>query len=342
MPLWTRRQTLRLFTGAVSGLVLHACTQSQQTSSSEESLSTSLGIVTWIGYTPLYIAQEKGFFKEVGLDLDVKVFNSGTEAIAAFTGGRVNGLSLVPSEAVTLAANGKDYRVIFVQDTSAGADGILARNTVSSIQEFKGKEIAVEKGGVSHFFLLQALSEAGLQERDVKLFNVTPDAAAAAYQAGKVEIAVTYAPFLYTANTAQKDGKIIYDSSKLTIPTAIADLYIFDTQTVETKPKALEALVRGLIQGLNFLQTNKQEGLEIAAKRLQLKPEELAEQLKGVMLPDLVTNIEMLSKPESNLYVLKAMQPLAEFLQAQGKIQQVPDLSQVLEPKIVLAVQGNA
>jgi len=68
------------------------------------STSASLATVTWSGYSPIYIAQEQGFYQDFGLELKIQVFNSGSEAIAAFSAGRTDGLSLVPSEAVTVAA----------------------------------------------------------------------------------------------------------------------------------------------------------------------------------------------------------------------------------------------
>lgn len=336
---WTRRQALWLMAGAASGLALHACTKTAETPSAE-TMSASMGITSWIGYTPIYIAREKGFFKQLGLNLDVKVFGSNADANAAFVAGRLDGLGPVTSEAVIIADKGKDYRIVLVEDTSVGGDGILARNSIADIKAFKGKKIAVDRGAVSHFFLLQVLKEAGLSDNDITIVSVAPDAAAAAYQAGNVEIAVTYAPFLQKANQAQKDGRIIYDSSKM--PTAITDLYIFDTKFIQTNPKAVEAFVEGIFKGLAFLNQNPTEGLAIAAKRLNVTPESLAADLKGIKLPDAKTNVEMLSNPQSELYLLKSMNALAEFLVSQKQIQKVPDLAKLLEPKFVKAVQVQA
>ena len=158
--------------------------------------------------------------------------------------------------------------------------------------------------------------------------NTTPDAAAAAYQIGNVEIAYSYSPFLERANAAQKDGRITYDSSKM--PTAIADVYIFSTKFIEANPKAVEAFVGGILKGLDFLKANPNEGLAIAAKRLNVKPEELAAQLKGINLPNAQINTEMLSNPQSELYPLKPMSALAKFLKDQKQIQSIPELSKVL------------
>ena len=347
---WTRRQALWLMTGATGSIALHACTNTSQTSSttstqtaenaSAQTASASIGIANWIGYTPLFIAKEKGFFQQQGINLDIKVFGSNADATAAFLAGRLNGIGPVTSEAVLVASKGKDYRIVLVGDISVGGDGILARNSVADIQAFKGKRIAVDRGAVSHFFLLQVLKQAGLSENDVTIVSASPDAAAAAYQAGKAEIAVTYAPFLQKANEAQKDGRIIYDTSKM--PTAITDLYIFDNKFIQTNPQAVQAFVNGIFQGLNFLNQNRAEGLAIAAKHLGTTPESLAADLKGIKIPDAATNVEMLTNPKSDLYLLTSFNDLAQFLSTQKQIQKVPDLAQLIEPKFVKAVQTKA
>lgn len=342
---WTRRQALWTMAGLTGSLALHACAQKQQTAgsnstatASNQATSASAGSTLWIGYAPLYIALEKGFFQQEGLNLTYKDFSSGTDATAAFGAGRLDGQSNVTSEVVTMAARGIDYRIIMAADNSLGGDGILARNSITNIKDFKGKQIAAEVGGVSHFFLLQVLQEAGLSENDVKIINVTPDAAAAAYQAGKTEIAVTYSPFLQKANQAQKDGRIIFDTSKM--PTAIVDVYYFNTKFLEANPSAIKVFVEGILKGINWLETNKQEALAIVGKRLQLKPEEVEEQLKGVRLIDLPTNLKMLGDSQSDIYLLKHLNELSQFLTDQKQIPHPVDMSKVIEPKFLEKVQA--
>ena len=346
---WKRRQALWLMTGAAGSLALHACTNSQISSTqsiqtaqtaSTQTASASIGIVNWIGHTPLFIAKEKGFFKQLGLNLDVEVLGSNPDLNAAFIAGKLDAIAPVTSEAVLIASKGKDYRIVLVEDISVGADGILARNSVDDLKAFRGKKIVVEKDAVSHFFLLQVLKQAGLSENDVTIVSASPDAAAAAYLAGKADIAVTYAPFLQKANQAQKDGRIIYDTSKM--PTAITDLYIFDHKFIQTNPQAVQAFVNGIFQGLNFLNQNRAEGLAIAAGRLGTTPESLAADLKGIKIPDAATNVEMLNNPKSDLYLLTSFNDLAQFLSTQKQIQKVPDLAQLIEPKFVKAVTTKA
>ncbi|MBD1936731.1 ABC transporter substrate-binding protein [Microcoleus sp. FACHB-68] len=335
----TRRQALWFLVGAAGAGVLHACTTADPTPQ-ENTLSTSMGLVTWIGLTPFYIAQQKGFFKELDINLEIKDFSASADSLAAFAAGHLKGLAPVTSEAMLLAANGVDFRVVLVEDISVGADGILARNSIADIKDFKGKQIAVDQGSVSHYFLLQVLNEFGLSAADIALVAMTPDAAATAYETGEIDIAVTYSPYLDKAKITQKDGRVIYDSSQM--PSAIVDLYVFETKFIESYPQAVGAFVRGIFQGLDFLKTNRQEGLEIAAKYLDITPNELDEDLKLLQFPDVQMNLEMLGNPASERYLLKTMQNMTEFLKQQNQINRVPNFSALLAPEFVKAVAASA
>ena len=336
---WSRRQVLRFLATTAGVISLNSCrsgNEAENTSSEgEKRISMTIGSGLWIGFTPLFIAQEKGFFQELGLDLNFKGFSSNMEGMVAFLANQMDGFASSITEVVLAAAKNQDFSIVCVENNSVGGDGILARNRIGSIQDFKGEKIAVQKGGVSDFFLVQVLKEVGLTEKDVTIVNAGPAEAAAAYLAGNADIAVTYAPFLERANQKQSDGRIIYDSSQM--PTAIIDLYQLSNKFIEENPEAAEAFVKGIFKGLEFLQQNREEGLAIAAKRLEVTPEQLASDLEGVKLPDAKTNVEMLGNPNSDLYILNPLKSMAEFLLEQKEIEKIPDLESLLEPKFVKA-----
>lgn len=340
----TRRQALWFATGAIASVGLHACTKASAPSASpvaaDNANTLSLGITTWIGNTPLYIGLAKGFFKDLGLDLKLQVFQTVAAGFLAFLSGKLNGLAPASSEAVALAAKDSDFKIVLVEDTSVGADVIMARNSIASIQDFKGKKIGTELGGIGHFFIIQVLVEAGLSEKDVTLVNTPPDAAAAAFQKGDLEIAYSYSPFSDQALKAQKDGRIIYSSKQM--PTAIADLYVFSSQFIQSNPQAVAAFVNGHFKGVELLKANPKEGLAIMAKQLNITSDELAQQLQGIQIPDLATNVNMLGNPSSEVSLLKQMSNLATFLKNQGKVAIAPEMSKFLDPQFVTALKVKA
>ena len=345
-----RRQVLQLLAGASGAVLLHACNSSSDsteaaadsaeatdsTAAPAATMSLSLGTAPWVGQVPMYIAQEKGFFAEEGLDFELRNFGDSGGYLSAFLANKLDSLSLVSSEAVTLLDQGKDYKIVLIQDNSVGGDGILAKDSITSIEDFKGKKVAVDTSGVSYFFLLQVLKEAGLTKDDITAINTEPSAAASAFQTGNVDIAVTYAPYLQEAADAVADGRIIYDSSKM--PTAIIDMYIFDSAYVEKNPKAVQAFVNGIFKGMAFLKENPEEALKISAVALDVEPADVESDLKGVDLPDKETNLKMMTEADSDLYVVKPLKDLSDFLLSEDQIKSEPgDFAAVLDPQFVKA-----
>lgn len=349
-----RRHALQLLAGASSAVLLHACgggepdsaaeSEAESTEATEESaagspeptMSMTLGTAPWVGQVPLYIAQEKGFFEEEGLDFELRNFGDSGGYLSAFLSDNLDSVSIVSSEAITLADSGKDYKIVLIQDNSVGGDGILAKDSIASIEDFAGKQVAVDTSGVSYFFLLQVLKEAGLSQDDITVVNTDPAAAAAAFQSNNADIAVTYAPYLQQAADEVDNGRIIYDSSEM--PTAIIDLYVFDAAYVENNPEAVQAFVNGIFKGLKFLEESPEEALAIGAAALDVEPEDVASDLEGVKLPDQATNIEMMAEPESDLYVVGPLEDLAEFLVSEDQIAAAPsDIAGSLDPQFVEA-----
>lgn len=78
------------------------------------------------------------------------------------------------------------------------------------------------------------------------------------------------------------------------------------------------------------------------AKQLGITPDDLAQQLQGIQIPDLATNVDMLGNPNSEVSLLKSMSNLATFLKSQDKISIVPDMSKFLDPQFVIALKGKA
>lgn len=83
------------------------------------------------------------------------------------------------------------------------------------------------------------------------------------------------------------------------------------------------------------MKTNKSEALAITGKRLQISPEDVEAQLKGVGLIDLPTNVKMLSDTQSNIYLLNHLNEVSEFLIEQKQFSQPPDMTKILEPKFL-------
>jgi NitT/TauT family transport system substrate-binding protein len=342
---YSRRRALQLMGGVAGGLLIHACMNqngNQTTGESSELTVIPMGADGWIGYTPLIIAQEKGFFAEGNVSIDFFSFDNIQAQHEIFLDKQVVALGLTDPGAIYLQQKGGDFRIILVQDIDVGGMGILAANSIESLKDLRGQTIAVEPGTITHFFLVQTLEQVGLSESDITILDVDGYSIAGdLYQRGKVDSAVTYSPDLNEANKVRTDGRIIYDTSSPGAALA-PDYYGFDREFLEKNPQAVEAFVKGIFKGIEFLKENREEGLKIAAPKLEVKAEDLDVQLKGIEFPGVEENLEMLANLQSEAYLGKQLSSATQFLARQGQIDQVPtDIEKLIEPRFVQAVANQ-
>src|SRR3990172_3634910 len=123
-----------------------------------------LGMSTWLGYAPLYLAKEKGFFKKQGVEVEIIVIESPADRRAAFAADKIQGMATtVDTHVMTAAAeNPIPVKQVLALDDSHGGDGIVAKKEIKTIKDLKGKTVAAQLGaGASYFWLNYVLKENG-------------------------------------------------------------------------------------------------------------------------------------------------------------------------------------
>ena len=98
-----------------------------------------IGRVDWPGYLGLIIADKKGYFRDEGLDVEVRRYPGLTELLRGYRSGEIQGKFNPTFDCVTDAYEGIDNMAVIAIDQSNGADGIIARPGISSIRNLKGK-----------------------------------------------------------------------------------------------------------------------------------------------------------------------------------------------------------
>jgi NitT/TauT family transport system substrate-binding protein len=251
-----------------------------------------LGMTTWVGYGPLFLARDKGFFQENGLEVELRIIEEAALYMSAIAAGELDGNASTIDEIMKYRSSDFCFKSVVALDDSHGGDGVLTQTDINSLKELKGKEVAINTGSVSQFWFNILLKREGMTENDVQITNMTADDAAAAFIAGRVPAAVTWEPHLTLVRTKQQ-GKVLIDSS--TTPGLIVDVVALTCSYIEQNPKDVEALVKGLYKAVEFIKTNQDEAYAIMAKGVGgylEKPEDFAEAAKGVRFYDKARNIE--------------------------------------------------
>jgi len=164
----------------------------------------------------------------------------------------------------------KDSRVmprVYQQvDWSNGGDGIVVRDTIKTMSDLRGKTIVLAQNSPSHYFVLNALINAGVQPAEVE-FKFTADAfqAAAAFNADRnIAAVVSWAPDIYNLEKV-KGNKILVTTG--TANKLIADVWFARADFAKDHPDIVEGLARGIFDAMGDLkvQDNKQKVAKLMA-----------------------------------------------------------------------------
>jgi NitT/TauT family transport system substrate-binding protein len=247
----------------------------------------SIGHTVWVGYGPLYLARDLGYFKDEGVDAVLQLVDDHALAMAAEVGGKLDGTATTMDELLRYRSDQACFKVVAVFDESHGGDGMVTLDSIDSLAGLKGKTVAMNEGSTSQFWFSYLLKKKGIPLADVTITNMPADAAAAAFIAGSVPAAVTWEPNLTLVKT-KKTGKVLVDSSST--PGVIADVLNLSCSTLKDKPKDSMGFIKALYKAMEYLKANPEKAYEIMAKGVGgylEKPADFADAAKGVKFYDL-------------------------------------------------------
>ncbi len=239
-----------------------------------------LNVFTWAGYAPFILAEEKGFFEDEGVSVEITWIEDVGERRIAMASGQIDFESATLDIVSLNIVNGVDEIVVLELDKSNGGDGIVATNDIKTISDLRGKTIGTRKGDPGHFLLLYLLHEEGLSEDDVIIQDMDAGAAGAAFVAGQVDAAATWEPWISKA-VEREDGHILITSSEA--PGLIVDVLAGRREFVENNEEETKAVLRAWFRALKFKDEHPEEAYEILANAMKLSVEEYKEIESGLI-----------------------------------------------------------
>lgn len=248
--------------------------------------------IHWIGYQPLHLAQNQGYFGNHPIRL--ADFNSNVESLRAYRNGDVEVAALTLDEVLLLHADGHDARVILVLDYSQGADAIVARPRVADLAGLKGRRIGVESTAAGAYFLTRALESAGLGSSDIEILNIGAETQEQAYREGRIDALVTYEPM--RTRLLKLGARELFSSKQM--PGEIVDVLVARGATVDARPDTLNALVRGWFRAVAYAAARPDASARQVAPQIGLTVEDYRYAVAGMRFPTLAENCSLLGGRE--------------------------------------------
>lgn len=237
----------------------------------KEKVVLAVGGKTGILYLPLTVVEQKGFFTEEGLQVEIQDLQGGGKALQALVGGSADIVMGGYDHTIQMQARNKDITAIVLVSHYPGM--VLAvrsdlANRVKQISDLKGMKVGITAPGSStHFLINYLLSQQGLKPTDISAIGIgLGNTAVAAVEHKQVDALVGVEPTITVldsrglikimADTRTEEGtKAVYGGE---YPFVV--LYTH-RDFIERYPETTQRVVNAMIKGLRWMQGKSPEDI---------------------------------------------------------------------------------
>jgi NitT/TauT family transport system substrate-binding protein len=223
---------------------------------------------------PLWVNKELGFSKKHGVDLEIILIQAGSPNIQALVGGSLQLTQTAASSAVIGASQGAPVVIVATLENKLPML-LVSRPEIKEPHQLRGKVIGINRfGGSNDAAVLMAVKAWKMQPSDIKMLQTGGTSARmAALMTKKVDATVQSYPEIYQA---RKLG--------MNVLADIGDFgYYTNTSNIVTRSylqqnrAAIKGFIKGQIEGMHYVKTNKEGSLKVLRKHLQITDTEAVE-----------------------------------------------------------------
>jgi ABC-type nitrate/sulfonate/bicarbonate transport system substrate-binding protein len=289
--------TLAIITIAMGGV---GC---EKKHSKATDLASANATVVRIAYLPIYVdlpvfvAKERGFFANHGVNVELVRFSSSPEIGTALLTGRVNfGASVgLP---VVLSAESRDpgRLAVFIVDCENKENYLtsfvtMPNSGIKSLVDLKGKTVGSFPGPTSVPFCKLLLRQAGLDpQKDVKLVELEVSTHISALSSGTVDALFTYEPTATQAVLEKGATNFMPGAVERNIISPwMGGVWVVSTDFAKVNPNETKATIAALYDAIRYIRSSP-VGAKAALKPYTSIKEEIAAATPNIpfsMLPEL-------------------------------------------------------
>lgn len=227
-----------------------------------------------VAFLPIYVTQDKGFFKDEGLDVLVVMFNAGATNLQAMIGGDVQIMAGGVPETVLARAGGVDIKN-FWAISNVMPFQIYGGAKLKSLEQSKGKKFAISRfGSLSEFLTRSALKHSGVDPKEVTMLQIgaTP-ARFTTLASGIVDATILWFPVTERAKAAGMNK--LFDLKDL-YPNWTNVGFIARESWLAKEREQATRFLRAYQRGVRYTRENREDGIRTLTKYVGLNPAESA------------------------------------------------------------------
>lgn len=258
---------------AVGGLLAAPDTASAQTKVAFGMPTSPPNIV----HMPLLIADELGFFKDAGIEIDFIPFEGGVKAYRAVVSGDVMAAMAAGAGAIIGRGQGAPTKMVVASAPKLEAS-MIAQGDIKSVKELKGRKLGIQQpGGFAHILSMNVMRTAGLGKDDVEFVSILSEDVPPLV-AGQIDTAILHVEQEMIAKQKKSDLHALARLWEVS-PMQLYSVTAVSEDSIKNNRDAVKALVKGSIWGARMLYTERDKVLPIIVKHTGLPEDVIAPSL---------------------------------------------------------------
>lgn len=287
-------------------------------------------VIFGIGVDPTFahfiVADKKGFFAENDIDAEIKTFGFGSLTLDAVLAGETDVAAATELPTINAAVRGNLTAVVAANYVAPDYNAVVVSEDISSVEDLKGKNVAVKRNSASDYFLSRFLSSNGLTEDDLSVKNVAPPEMVPAMSRGDVDAFLIWEPWPTKALEIVPGAKILQRGGDTY---AMTNFISFSKKLAADKDKA-KRVMKSLVQADEFISENYDETVKMSADAFNL-----SEDVAKVAMDRVEFKITL--SPE----VLQHQEEAGKWLVNTGTLDTEPDYDDLTDKSILEGVDPS-
>lgn len=215
-----------------------------------------------IAAAPAYIAEQKGFWTEAGVNVKVSRFNSGREALDALLSDNADLMSVSETPPLRAYIAGQDIKIITTVTQHREAKLTIRTDRITQPSDIKGKKIGTVTGTNSDYYMYRWLEAHGIKTSEVTIVPLAAGSISQALVQGDIDAMFAWEPLNYSAYSKIPD----LTTSWLTDLYSGRHTIVMKSSYLDKNKTIAERVIKGFILAEKFIQTNPDESKSIVAK----------------------------------------------------------------------------
>ena len=302
-----------------------------------------LSLDEWIGWKSIIDAEKSGMYDKAGISVNINVINDATQSSNALIKGDLDAAGYTINRTAFLSTKfqnaGVDVVMPFITNYSNGGDGIIAKSSITSVDDLVGAKIGVPEFSEAQTLVVWFVNNSDLaqEEKDAIIDNLilfaTPDEAAKAFFAGQIDVAATWEPYLTQAEN-MTDCHILFSTASSS--SLVMDGILFNKEFVDAYPDVVEKFIEVTLQASEMYETEFDYIRDVMPMFSTMSDEDIISNCEAANLTTWKDNADLLNGTAKTIYT-----DMCEVWQSIGEDADASEVDSIFVDTYVQAVSGS-